>query len=158
MKPPGQHGDPYVSGSLLLFHAVWQKEAGHGTGWAITSHGEGNNCRAEEATSSRAVQEHPLPSMSKVSTLRCKTLSCLNLLWRNIQEVELLSVPFLQKDGLFKNSLDEGDLDHLLSGYYILACLKCTSKCFSQSWCCQIRNSKREKRKQFFEHAAEPKK
>lgn len=84
MKPPGQHGDRYVSGSLLLFHAVWQKEAGHGTGWAITSHGEGNNCRAEEATSSRGVQEHPLPSMSKVSTSRCKTLSCLNLPWRNI--------------------------------------------------------------------------
>lgn len=38
--------------------------------------------------------------------------------------------------GLFKNSPDEGDLDpenFLLSGYCILACLKCTSKCSFQS-------------------------
>lgn len=84
MKSPGQHGDPYLSESFLLFHAVWQKEAGHGAGWAIVSPGEGNNSRAEEATSSGAVQEHPSLRTCQVSTPRCNTLSCLNLPWRNI--------------------------------------------------------------------------
>lgn len=42
---PGQHGGPYITGTLLLFCAVWQKEAGHGTGWDITSPGEGINPR-----------------------------------------------------------------------------------------------------------------
>lgn len=58
MKPSGQHGNPDVSGSLMLFHAVWQKEAGHGTGWDITSPGEGEQ-RAAEQSRSTPHSAHP---------------------------------------------------------------------------------------------------
>lgn len=50
--------------------------------------GKGITPGAEETMSSRAMQEHPLLSVSKTSAPRCMTVSHLHLPWRNIQGVE----------------------------------------------------------------------